>query len=170
MTSVKRPVQAIDQNGVVVYEFDSIRSARKAGFGSNIAQACKKKLKTSRGYEWRYKPDTLPNEKWVPHPYFPIRCSTLGRIEFSNGRRSFGAENGQGYPTVRVGQKCCYVHRLILEAFDPCGEIIWFYSDANYKPQVDHIDGVRTNNKPENLQWLTTKEHGNKTFSTYHNS
>ena len=45
------------------------------------------------------------------------------------------------------------LHRLIATAFIP---------NPEHKPQIDHINGVRTDNRLENLRWCTIRE--NVTF------
>lgn len=62
--------------------------------------------------------------------------------------------NDQGYHELRLrrdGVRRCYlVHRLVCEAFHGAPE----FDDAT----VDHINGVRGDNRAENLEWVTRSE------------
>lgn len=57
--------------------------------------------------------------------------------------------NNMGYLRVRLLGKEYLVHRLVAQTF-----II----NPKNKPQVNHIDGDKTNNKAENLEWVTNSE------------
>ena len=54
-----------------------------------------------------------------------------------------------GYYRVEVQGKKHLIHRLIAEYFIP---------NPNNKPYVDHIDNNRSNNRIDNLRWVTTSE------------
>lgn len=93
------------------------------------------------------------------------QVSNLGRIKtvahwqtYANGDRHFYRERIRkpgigptGYLTIRLGSigREAGVHRFVAEAFIPRIE---------GKNDVNHIDGDKTNNQVENLEWCTRKE------------
>ena len=69
------------------------------------------------------------------------------------------ATNGNGYLGVvlcRDGKQLTKtIHRLVAEAFIP-------NDDPEHKDTVDHIDGDKTNNRADNLQWLSRADNVRK--------
>lgn len=61
-----------------------------------------------------------------------------------------------GYLTVVLQknnkQKTMLVHRLVAEAFIP---------NEENKPQVNHINEIKTDNRADNLNWMSSKENNN---------
>ena len=78
------------------------------------------------------------------------------RRGFTNKRR-FGNLTDRGYKSVTIrdrseGRKISrkvYVHKLVGMAFIP---------NTEHKPQINHKNGIKTDNRPENLEWCTNDE------------
>ncbi len=57
--------------------------------------------------------------------------------------------NSKGYLRVQIGGKNLFVHRLVAEKYVP---------NPYNKTQVNHIDGDKTNNAANNLEWVDNQE------------
>ena len=107
-------------------------------------------------------------EKWAPAPGLPqVEVSCLGRVRrhpYVRHRKNgvpmsvpahiySAAPDAQGYPSVTIQRgdlrKTIYVHRLVAGAFVP---------NPEGKPEVNHIDGDKSNNHVSNLEWCTRQE------------
>ena len=93
-------------------------------------------------------------EKWKIIEEFPkYLISNKGRIKILStleDKKVFVKDDGYIATTLGNGkQNYRYVHRLVADAF---------VNNKHEKPQVNHINGVKGDNRAENLEWVTPKE------------
>lgn len=82
-------------------------------------------------------------------PNYEVSTTGLFRQKVEKVERP-GRISNNGYYIARLtGKKQRSVHRLVATTFIP---------NPENKPQVNHIDGNRLNNKVENLEWCTNSE------------
>ncbi len=70
---------------------------------------------------------------------------------------TFGSDLSYGYKVIRLFSKIYRAHRIIAETFIP---------NPENKPEVNHIDGNKSNNDISNLEWVTPSENNQHAYDT----
>ena len=103
-----------------------------------------------KGYEGLYEISNLGNFRGLPrkltqkngHPYYVTGKDIKGCISPVTGYRVVSLSDSET-------KKLKSIHRLVAIAFIP---------NPLNKPEVNHIDGNKLNNRVDNLEWVTSSE------------
>lgn len=110
------------------------------------------------GFENRYMVSTLGNVKSLNQK---VRTKG-GSMRTVFGKTLKPLDRGHGYLSVCIQKKHYAIHRLVAQAFIP---------NPENKPMINHKNGIRTDNRVENLEWCTNSEnqtHAVKTLGVIH--
>lgn len=137
-------------------------AAAKLNLSRKLVSECCRCRSFCKGLEFRFSPrsEKMDGEEWRPmvdpksgRILSGRMVSSLGRMQFENGRISRGYRQAQGYfVTKSVGMRhfeC--VHRLVVRAF--LGP-----PPSPKHTQINHKDGDRGNNSVANLEYVTPSE------------
>lgn len=152
---------------VFVGEYDSPADAEKETgiFQTHISGVCRGDRKTAGGYIWRYS-DGYEENQPIPEgkimDEFPIYIITNdGRI-YNLKRKRFliSTRIATGYMSINLSNnkkiKTFNVHRLVA---------LLFLDNPTNLPEVNHIDFNKTNNKFENLEWVSSSDNIKHNYS-----
>lgn len=112
--------------------------------------------KDVKGFEGEYEISNLGKIRSKDRIVHIIGHVLKDRSQFRKGRMLKKRIHRFGYECIVLKKKQYYIHRLVAIAF---------ITNPKKLPQVDHIDGNRSNSYASNLRWCTSKENCNYQIS-----
>lgn len=110
--------------------------------------------KAIQGYEGRYEVSNLGRVKSLPKAQFKCERILKPYINPKNGYCYVGlCKDGKS-----IGKR---IHALVMNAFCPVNKKYGY--DPDYT--IDHLDGDRTNNRLENLEWCSQAENTRRSLA-----
>lgn len=130
----------------VVAEFQNVNDAAiQTGLHkSHIYATIRGQRRSTGGFVFKRKETMIEGEIWNEHPV-GISVSNFGRVKTQQNRFTWGFKSNR-YHSIKWKQKNYYIHRLVLETF---------VGPAPPECECDHIDRDPSNNRIENLRWVT---------------
>lgn len=92
--------------------------------------------------------ELTPVSKLKPHPKLSISADRSGNLYSFRGKRKLNLRK-DGYLQISVGRSSFLAHRIVAEC--------WIPNDQK-KPKINHKNGLKTDNRIENLEWCTQLE------------
>lgn len=125
-------------------------------YARNRGVLIEKAFKQGKTYFKILNDNNPPEEEWetyVNDPYFEVTKG--GMVRTSTDKKIVSTKNTDGYLTVTSSNPNNYgktyrVHRMIMETFNPIENCENYY--------VDHINGIRSDDRLENLRWVTSRQ------------